>query len=198
MKMAPISPLINRYTKWTALDSKQQHRNYLIFTKLDFKMSQIDVQIASAKRKIVRLDFGDYVIFAVHAPAFGKGGGETALQLASMIAAAPPPCIAIGDINIDLEELHTEIAENHGVARCALFDNGTISHFGPAPSGPVVSFNRRWHPARGSILKYRPRTQKSGGTLDYVIARTGAAVTVSIAVAAEQFSDHAAILAEWS
>lgn len=198
MKTAPISPLIRSYPKWTALDAKQQHRNYLIFTKLDFKMTQVDVQIASAKRKIVRLDFGDFVIFAVHAPAFGKGGGETALQLANLIAAEPKPCIAIGDINIDLEELHTEIGENHGDARFALFDKGTVSYFGPAPSAPVVPFKRRWHPGRGWIQKARPRTQKSGGTLDYVIARSGTAVSVSIAVKAEEFSDHAAILAEWT
>lgn len=197
MKRAPIAPLITRYPKWTALDAKQQHRNYLIFTTLNFKMTQVDVQVASAKRKIVRLDFGSYVIFAVHSPAFGKGGGETALQLASLINAEKQPCIAIGDMNIDLEELNTEVGENPHDARFALFNNGSMGCFGPAPHGLAVPFRRRWHPARGTIQKVRPRTQKSGGTLDFVIAPSAANVTVSIAVPVESFSDHAAIVAEW-
>ncbi|MBN6112746.1 endonuclease/exonuclease/phosphatase family protein [Xanthomonas bonasiae] len=193
-----LSPLIWKYHRWEALDSQQKHRNYLIFTNLDFKMTQVEVNVTSAKRQIVRLEFVDRVIYAVHAPAFGKGGGETVKQLAGMIAVEQKPCIAIGDLNIDLEEFRTEVAEDTSKALFANFHNNLCACFGPPPGTRSVSFRRRWHAYRGNITKYVPHTQKSGGTLDYVLAKPATNVSVSIGIEVGRFSDHGAIVAEWS
>ena len=143
------------------------------------------------------MDFGDVRIPIIHAPSFGKGGGETAIQLARHIASSTTPTVAIGDWNIDIEELWKEVEEDRGTPpHKNLFTKKGIALFPPPKSLFPTTHSRTWHRYRGDITKQIRATQKSGGTLDYAIAKSGLDVSVKIHVNIGNGSDHAAILVD--
>lgn len=199
LKRAPIKKSMVKYRRWIALDSDQKNRNYMVFTNLAVTMSQEFVKINKAKRNIIKLDFANgFTIFAVHAPAFGKGGGETVKQLSDLVKAesAKQPALAIGDFNIDCEEFMVEVGEDPQAF--PNFTHNLISLYTPAATGGKTQYKRRWHAQKGTIVKKIPATQKSGGTLDYVVAPVGSKINVSIQFPPSDLSDHALIQAEWS
>lgn len=176
----------------------QNNRHYLVLAKRQFEHRYIDVTgVAGAKRQILILNFGNVQIPVIHAPSFGKGGGETVIQLARFIAGEHTPTVAIGDWNIDFEELWKEIEEEAaGKDYEKLFTNLGVM---PVPPGkPLFSttHERTWHRYRGAITKTYCMTQKSGGTLDYALAPSGLDVSVKIHTHVGNSSDHASIIVD--
>lgn len=187
MEKLDVSEIVKTYPYRHAHDAVQKNRNYLVFSKTDFKIGLIDVVVPGAKRPILRIDLGARVIFAIHAPAFAKGGHDTVNQLCTLIANEPVDTIAIGDMNIDVEELGEEIAA------------GRVPPLGIGPQvagyGTCAPFTikRRRRNTHLTIDKTVPNTQQSGGTLDYCLARNTLALDAAIEVDCGVMSDHAAI-----
>lgn len=197
--------LFGEFPEYEGRDVIQANRNYMVFSKAPLNLYYLDVLVSGAKREICAIDVAGMTILAVHAPSYGKGGAETVEQISALIAAAGQPTIGIGDFNIDVDELiiTTEVdgkatgrsddlqhmRRRHGVDfYCGGF---------PSPFG-IPGFARRWQPGRGPITKTNAPTQKSGGTLDYVVAPVGAVINVTIVDDTMNiFSDHAMIVAEF-
>ena len=94
-----------------------------------------------------------------------------------------------------MEELTQEVEhESSSLPYGGLFTKTGIGPIGPQPGGAQKPYKRRWHANRGDIMKSRPPTQKSGGTLDYVLARQDKGISVQICIDIDAYSDHAAIL----
>lgn len=197
LKRAGIPEMMLDYDFNLGSEAIQNNRHYLVLSKMAFRHEYFDVNIASAKRQILVLNFGNILIPVIHAPSFGKGGGETAIQLTNYIADAAKPTVAIGDWNIDFEELIKEVEEeNSNQPFHKLFSRKNV-HPIPPPKRLMKTWHRRtWHPGRGDIEKELKETQKSGGTLDYAIAPDGLDVTVKIHVPPGRGSDHAAIIVD--
>jgi hypothetical protein len=192
-----IAPIVIKYPYWLASDAVQKDRNYLVYSKVAFVYDHIDVGVSGAKRQILRLTLqGGQTVYVIHAPSFGKGGGETVLQLVDVITANVNPSVAVGDMNIDLDEVLTEVEnEGNGQPYNKKFSTTKIMPIGPPQDYNQKSHKRRWHINKTPINKTYPRTQKSGGTLDYVLANQNLNIQVQIAIAPEVYSDHAAIIA---
>ncbi|GAA5161023.1 hypothetical protein GCM10025770_09570 [Viridibacterium curvum] len=189
-----VSEILRRFPYWESIDSDQHNRNYLILSRRGFKTTQIEVDVASAKRNIVRLDLGDRAIYVVHAPAFAKGGAETVKQLGSLVANDPLPASAIGDFNIDKEEFDAEVSENpHQYPQ---FHSGEVSAVAPEAGSSPTTYQRQFHRYKGTIEKYVSCTQQSGGTLDYAVTSQSMQVDAEISIGPGAFSDHAAIVFE--
>lgn len=189
-----IPPIMREFPYCLASDAVQQNRNYLAYSKTAFKHRHRDVSVEGAKRQLLFLELPDgKTVCAVHAPAFAKGGGETVLQLVGMISTSLNPMVAIGDMNIDLDEIWTEVElEGSGQQYNKWFSSTKVRPIGPTPDNNGRLHKRRWHAHKPAIRKTHPPTQTSGGTLDYVLAKAG---MVEIVIPPGVYSDHAAILA---
>jgi hypothetical protein len=196
VERAGVPKLMLDYDWNLGSEASQHNRHYLVLSKKQFTHSYVDVEVSGAKRQFLQLVFGDLTVPVIHAPAYGKGGGETAIQLARAIIDAPTQkVVAIGDWNIDLEELEAEVeTDTTKTSFNKLFSTNNIQLVGPGKTIKSKSYKRRWHPARGQITKTLPATQKSGGTLDYAIASPGLSVSVRIHTPLDNRSDHASIV----
>jgi hypothetical protein len=189
-----ISPLIQRYPYWEALDSEQQNRNYLVLSNRKFTLQQVEVEVKGAKRHIIRIEIDGRAIYAVHAPAFAKGGRDTVLQLADLIRDDPLPALAVGDMNIDVEEFNIEVAENSGDPMFQSFVDEEVRTVTFEPGSRSTVYKRRLHRNKGTIDKTIPSTQSSGGTLDFGMTTDAMAVEVTPAIPPDAYTDHGALL----
>ncbi|WKB53415.1 endonuclease/exonuclease/phosphatase family protein [Eleftheria terrae] len=190
-----LVPLVAKYPYCHARDVAQNHRNYLIYSRMPLQCTFHQVTVASAQREIVEIEVGGSVIYAVHAPAFASGGRDTVQQLANLIVQQTGQgrqAVAIGDMNCDCEELQAYLAQHN--TPMALGTTVSIVPPPALPAGQTTEF--RSSLLRGRTLNKRlPPTQRSGGTLDYALVPAGTQASLQIAVGIDE-SDHAAVMLE--